>query len=398
MTDASSMPAPKPVRARIPGWDGWKAVTAAPAEEGEESSVDRAREQFNAYLLGSLQMQHLLILTGLGTSRHVDGPDMKDLWQACVGVEGEARPTAVLEAVKYGQDDGEQNIEELLSRCDALLQVDPESPGVAAFRSTALTKILDLCRQPGGDSARLEVHREFLRRLSRRRARDPRLKLFTTNYDRCFEVAAGELGLVVVDGFSFSDPRRFDPRFFDYDIVTRSSSSEDALALIPGLFRYYKLHGSVDWRLAGGGVVVDPEVEAQDAALIYPASTKFRISYQQPHLELTAQYLAALRQPNTCLIAVGFGFNDEHLSEPIIAALESNPHLRVVVVSPGGERKMEEGSGNEAWSKLTALAGRGADVGFVGASFEAFVSLIPDLRAMSPAEHLAHAVSRVARQ
>lgn len=387
----------KPVRARIPSWNCWKQITRSPEEDAEEPASTRSCEQFSAYLLSSLQMQNLLILSGLGTSRHVDGPDMRDLWEACVSGGSEAAaPT--LESVRYGKVEGERNIEELLSRCDAVLQVDPNVPRIAEFRSHAIETILKLCRQPGSDSDRLDLHREFLRRLSRRRARDPRLKLFTTNYDRCFEVAAGSLGLVVVDGFSFSEPRRFDPRFFDYDIVTRNYGSEDSLTLIPGLFRYYKLHGSVDWRLIRGAIVVDPQVEAQDAALIYPASSKFRASYQQPHLELTAQYLSALRQPNTCLVVVGFGFNDEHLSEPIIAALESNPHLRVVIVSPGGEAKTERDSGNYAWSRLTTLAARGADVAFVGATFQAFVPLIPDLRAMSPADQLVDAVKRVSQQ
>ena len=42
--------------------------------------------------------------------------------------------------------------------------------------------------------------------------------MFTTNYELCFERSASELGLVALDGFSFFEPRRFDPRYFEYDI------------------------------------------------------------------------------------------------------------------------------------------------------------------------------------
>lgn len=65
--------------------------------------------------------------------------------------------------------------------------------------------------------------------------------------------------------------------------------------------------------------------------MIYPATGKYQQSFVQPHLESMAQYLAAVREPNTCLLAVGFGFNDDHLAEPLLAAVESNPHLRLIV-------------------------------------------------------------------
>jgi hypothetical protein len=94
---------------------------------------------------------------------------------------------------------------------------------------------------------------------SRTPTRD-RLHIFTTNYDLCFERAAGDLGLVALDGFSFSQPRRFDPGFFDYDIVRRSTASTDGPNYVPGVFQYFKLHGSVDWALNGkGGVAIDPK-------------------------------------------------------------------------------------------------------------------------------------------
>lgn len=74
---------------------------------------------------------------------------------------------------------------------------------------------------------KLDSHRTFLHRLSRRRARDQRLKVFTTNYDLCFELAAGQLGGIALDGFSFSKPRHYDPRFFSYDIIRRPRTGDD---------------------------------------------------------------------------------------------------------------------------------------------------------------------------
>ena len=386
-----------PVRALIPGWSLWDTVAPnASQHDGRDpqQGASRSNEEFRAFLLASLQMQNLLVLAGSGTSLSAGGPTMSDLWTACINADT-AAADAVFTTAQYGRAPGENSIEELLSRCDALLQFT-HNAAINAFRVQSIAKLLSLCRVPGTavpDS--LGAHREFLKRLARRRARDTRLKIFTTNYDRCFELAAGELGLVAIDGFSFSQPRRFDPRFFDYDIVSRAAGNQDTSAYIPGVFQYYKLHGSVDWRLTGGSVVIDANVSTEDAALIYPASTKFKTSYQQPHLELMAQYLASLRQANTCLVVAGFGFNDRHLSEPILAALETNPHLRVIVVSPNAEQKMQATPIHDIWGRLTVLAHRGADVAFVGARFDDFVPLIPDLRALSPAERLARAVEGV---
>ena len=388
---------PRSIRACIPAWSEWKNLSPS-ADNGDDESqeVSRSREDFSAFLLSSMQMQNLLVLAGSGTSLNAGGPRMSDLWGACVGA-GSDLADEVLTKVRYGKESNEDNIEELLSRCDALLQFD-EHASIARFRANAIDKILELCRRPGtANYGSLASHREFLRRLARRRARDTRLKLFTTNYDRCFDLAAGSLGLVAINGFSFANPRRFDPRFFEYDIVNRATGAQDASAFIAGVFHYYKLHGSVDWQFDGPVITVEPSVGADAAALIYPASTKFKTSFRQPHLELMAQYLAALRQPNTCLIVVGFGFNDSHLSEPILAALDTNPHLRMVIVSPGVESKIESPEDNQIWSRFAEAAGRGADIAFVAAEFEKFVTLIPDLRALSPAERLYSAVGDVVR-
>src|SRR4029077_19894449 len=97
----------------------------------------------------------------------------------------------------------------------------------------------------------------------------------------------------------------------------------------------YKLHGSVNWaRTADGYVEATENATAENVCMVYPAKGKYQQSYVQPHLELVSQYFSALREPNTCLIVTGFGFNDDHLAEPILAAVRTNPHLRLIIVNP----------------------------------------------------------------
>jgi hypothetical protein len=334
-------------------------------------------------------MQHVLVLAGSGTSLGFGGPSMDELWNATVGDlrDGGAE---LLAMVRYDIAGGLHDLEDLLSRCDAHLQLQPDAVQVSNFRTAALDKILGLCRAAGVGHD-LVPHKQLLRRMARRRGRDARLRLFTTNYDTCFEQAAGELGLVAIDGFSFTYPRRFDPRHFDYDIVQRRASGGDATPFLPGVFQYFKLHGSVDWSVADEGIRMDPLVDATKACLIYPAAAKFQMSFQQPHLELMAQYLSSLREPGTCVVIVGFGFNDEHLTAPLLAAIGTNPHLRTIIVSRGVEGRLTAPK-TPFWKRLRRLVDSDHDIALLATDFETFVRHIPDLQALTPAERLQRAV------
>jgi len=221
--------------------------------------------------------------------------------------------------------------------------------------------------------------------------------MFTTNYDLCFEEAASALGAVVIDGFSFTRPRHYDPRYFGYDIIRRPRTSEDQGNYLEGVFLLYKLHGSVNWaRYPNGGIQEKDGPSPDEACLIYPARGKYQQSFLQPHLESMSQYLAALREPNTCLFAIGFGFNDDHLSEPLLAAVRSNPNLRLIVADPAiTDQESAGGNANRYWRALFTHAKDGEDVWFINASFQDFAKLVPDLKSLTPADRLMKAIQSI---
>ena len=369
-----------------------------------------ACEELRAFLLSSLQMQHVIVLAGSGTSLGpiTKGPSMWVLWDYCVnsnpGTDKAERTISedsakIIAEIGYEVSIEKENIEALLSRCEAYLQVK-ENADVTKFITASKKVILQKCSEfiDTVDENQLAAHRMFLHRLSRRRVRDSRLKLFTTNYDLCFETAAGRQGLVVLDGFSFTQPRHFDPRFFLYDIVRRPSNGDEVGTPLEGVFHLHKLHGSVNWSRAHDGeieIVSDPLPES--ACLIYPARGKYQQSYVQPHLELISQYLSVLREPNTCLIVTGFGFNDDHLSEPILAAVRTNPHLRLIVVNPSADDLTSRPTGtNKYWRTLFSLAKQGEDVWLINATFGDFAELIPDLKSLTPAQRLTRDIKQLA--
>ena len=333
---------------------------------------------------------------------------MWTLWDYCVnanpGTGTLARtvsPAAakVIAEIEYDVAAEKENIEALLSRCEAYLQVK-KSTDVTTFITSSKKVILEKCSEfiDPAEVNQLAAHRTFLHRLSRRRVRDSRLKLFTTNYDLCFETAAGRQGLVVLDGFSFTQPRQFDPRFFLYDIVRRPTTGEEVGTPLEGVFHIYTLHGSVNWsRKAENEIEVDAKPTPEFACLIYPAKGKYQQSYVQPHLELVSQYFSVLREPNTCLIVTGFGFNDDHLSEPILAAVRTNPHLRLVIVNPSAEdltaRPIDK---NKYWETFFSLAKQGEDVWLINANFGDFAEMIPDLKSLTPAQRLTRDIKLLA--
>jgi len=389
-------PEPKKVASafRAPGAVDWRELEYENApDKDQQEEARKAKGELKNVLLASLQMQHLVVLAGSGCSQSAGGPSMQDLWNGAVGEE----PTADAKAAagKVNHNLTVRNIEALLSRVEAFLQVNQDED-VSNFLDSSKQVILDRC-SAFLDPKKLQTHKTFLHRLSRRRVRDQRLQVFTTNYDLCFERAAAELGGVALDGFSFTPPRRYDPRFFGYDIIRRPRSGDDLGHYLEGVFLLYKLHGSVNWARGQEGTIYEKDKPMPaEACLIYPATGKYQQSFVQPHLESMAEYLAAVREPNTCLLAVGFGFNDDHLAEPLLAAVQSNPHLRLIVVDP--ESDTNATNGNRYWKRFFELSGHGEDVWFIKASFGDFAQMVPDLKSLTPADTLIKAIKGVTRE
>ena len=280
-------------------------------------------DKLNQLILNLLLSENLVILCGLGTSlclkdskgQHI-APTMADLWKA---VKDKANQKSIgyfeeiIDKVKYSlvadkNDNNKENIELLLSRCQLLQQLQPDT-NLEEFITEAEAVIVDKCRFVEKD-LKLEEHEAFLRKVARRSPRLPRTKIFTTNYDLCFETAASHSQFVIIDGFSHTYPQEFDGSYFDYDIVRRDDN-HDIPDYITNVFHLYKIHGSVDWAKKGNVIIKDDSAESP--CIIYPRQGKYQSSYEQPFLEMMSRFQMTLRQPNIGLLIIGFGFNDLHI-------------------------------------------------------------------------------------
>jgi len=381
----------KPDAFKAPNMNHWYELEAS--DNNDKLQINKAQDDLKNMLLASLQMQHLVVLAGSGCSISAGGPSMQKLWSEVVGAPPKNDAQEIASRVNYKIDD--KNIEAFLSKVEAFLQVNKDK-AVCNFLKNSKKIILDQCSSFLNVN-KLNAHKIFLHRLSRRRIRDQRLQVFTTNYDICFERAAAELGGVALDGFSFISPRRYDPRFFRYDIIRRPHTGEAVGHYLEGVFLLNKLHGSVNWARSKEGTIYEKDTPTPgEACLIYPAMGKYQQSFDQPYLESLAQYLTAVREPNTCILVVGFGFNDNHLSEPLLAAVESNPHLRLIVVDSNAMQ--QEKKKNRFWNCLFNLSTNGEDIWFINMSFNDFANIIPDLKSLTPADTLMKAIKDVTRE
>lgn len=192
-----------------------------------------------------LLSENLVVLTGLGTSLCLNtaestvAPTMSDLWQGVGALEGF---DTVLSSV--GHDPDNADVEALLSRCQLYLGLNDDD-AVRGFVAGAERLIYEKCSFPD-ESVELTIHEMFLRKVTRRSIRQPRMRLFTTNYDLCFERAAARTGFITIDGFSHSSPQQFDGSYFSYDFVKRELEG-NVPDFIPNVFQLLKLHGSTDW-------------------------------------------------------------------------------------------------------------------------------------------------------
>ncbi len=375
----------------------------------EKKRLADNKQYLSEMLLGALQLPNLAFFAGSGTSlAEVAGPSMWDLWRRSMWTKPDATvghseygqlskdAAAVCDKVKYAEQEN-PNIEHFLSQCDAYLLFN-EDTAVQAFLIDVKKTILESCSSfldlPHSD---ISAYSGLLQKLARRRVRDPRLKVFTTNYDMCIETAASELGMMLVDGFSYTRNRRFDGRYFNYDVVRRDNDSHE---FVEGVLQLFKLHGSVSWERTGSDVFECANPSPENAALIYPAKGKYQQAFIQPHLELLSRFIEALRISNNCLLMSGFGFNDDHLSEPVVSAIKSNPSLKLIIADYRAASHIANAGKNGSspyWVELAELSLSGYDIHFINSSFSEFVKLIPHLRALSPAEQLAKAVKQAGR-
>jgi hypothetical protein len=270
--------------------------------------------------------------------KYATAPSMSDLWDT-VETTYDAQVTnnahkfsKILEKLKFSSEG--KDIEKLLSICKIYTELNPQVMGgdidIGGFIRIAESAILERVDFVD-EKTNIQSHAGFVKKIARRGHRKPRTKVFTTNYDLCFEYAARQHRFVVVDGFSHFLPQVYDRGYFSYDIVRREAGKDNP-DYIENVFHLYKLHGSRDWVRRKGNIYRGITQEKGDLpVLIYPRASKYQESFEAPYLDMMGAFQAGLREPDTTLFVSGFSFFDSHIAAPVLAAIEANLSLRLII-------------------------------------------------------------------
>ena len=150
--------------------------------------------------------ENITILSAAGTSMDNGankGKDRKELWEEC-----ETKLTEISGKIKNVKEQEfwrNKNLEDALSYIETYQKlkigdVTAELNDIKNIIRKNCSLKLDEAQAP---------HEEFLRKVTARKINSSRVQLFTTNYDTLWEQAASKAGFIVIDGFSFSHPRKF---------------------------------------------------------------------------------------------------------------------------------------------------------------------------------------------
>lgn len=318
----------------IPKIDGDKRCTKDRAEAEKQVFYDTFFRQ---------PFKHLVILAAAGTSLDNGsnkGETRNGLWKSGRDTIKQLYKELLPCDNKLRRIANDKDIEAFLSHILLVEKISEEKASQLKPLREQLEKIIRNACQLELDSSNAP-HKTFLDKITARKASEPRVQLFTTNYDTLFEQAAQEGGYAVIDGFSFTSPRTFSGRYFDYDIVQRERTRlKDEESFVSKVFHLYKMHGSLTWERTEQGRI--QQVNSTESPLIvYPASDKYESSYEQPYFEMMSRFQQALRRENTLLIVIGFGFRDKHIQNVILEAVNQNPSFQLVIVNYNGNETID---------------------------------------------------------
>ncbi len=142
--------------------------------------------------------------------------------------------------------------------------------------------------------------------------------IITTNYDRLTEYAADIAGTSIVTGFEGSYIKKMEMPTVGF-FTKRIKARERTISI-------WKVHGSMDWFLSPSGqqcaITSCSEVPKDFSPnIVPPGNDKYQLTHHEPYRSIMAQADTAIVNAQ-CFLAIGYGFNDEHIQPKIIEEIK----------------------------------------------------------------------------
>jgi hypothetical protein len=161
------------------------------------------------------------------------------------------------------------------------------------------------------------------------------LKIFSLNYDLCFERVVGGEEFRVETGFG----REGEENHWEWRRFDEPSVESDR----PEIY-LYKLHGSINWKrdAAGNLFAVDhagSNIPASEMQVIF--GREFKLEAGDPYLFYAFEFRRSTLEARA-VVAVGYGFGDDHINKMLSQAVRHDGNKRIVVVSNVAEANSKD--------------------------------------------------------
>ena len=205
----------------------------------------------------------------------------------------------------------------------------------------------------------LDVHMDFVRRVVRQAT--PSTRIFSLNYDPLVERAAEQAKVRLIDGFCGAEHSFFEPAVFEECIGRIVHSPRRSRIDTTQSIHLLKLHGSLGWyEHSTGGIrrcaFGYPPPESTKRLMIPPQRRKAGDTMYLPYSALWSEFRGCLGQnaaPANRLVAIGYGFGDEHVNVVIEAALSRNNFNLLIFAKALSDPAWERWSGKRNTVVLT---------------------------------------------
>lgn len=150
--------------------------------------------------------------------------------------------------------------------------------------------------------------------------------IITTNYDKLAEYAADWIGASVITGYEGTYYRKME--IPSQHLTSKRIKARERLVSI------WKVHGSLDWFLSPSGkqcalpeCITFPNEYIPN--IVPPGNDKFQTTHQDPYRTIMTQADNAIVNAQ-CYLAIGYGFNDEHIQPKIIEEIKKGKPIVVI--------------------------------------------------------------------
>ncbi|MBN1618660.1 SIR2 family protein [Candidatus Dojkabacteria bacterium] len=362
-----------------------------------KAKAESKNEAIQSYLQQLWQMDNLILLIGSGFTRHINGPLMSDLSRIVLPpiilncfnkykadqmqdkwfilwdideklssvINGEENNLAKISALESHCD--KINIEDKINKLQTIINAletfnEERQIYIEALEEIKKSIINEISKiTPTLDDSNfdefirnLEPYRIFIKRMIKyRRPQQPRIKIFSTNYDKVLETACDLDGIICVNGFDGKNIRVLNPTVFDLELSLKATGQSSIY--YSNLLHLYKLHGSIDWKKVqiDGIDEIIQDINVGEDVVIYPCHTKFADTLEMPYCEMFRRFSDAVSQPQSTILSIGYGFNDDHVNQMLISAYK-NPSCQFIICEPNAQK--EKPTSSEFFNSLLRMA------------------------------------------